>query len=103
MRPASTPRSALFLASSAVAFLAASTSFAIKLLDAHCEGFSCTYLGIAWIFWLAVLCLPATLLAYFAQRSRAFSSLPRSILRAAWLTHSVFAFGLLAWWLLHRS
>jgi hypothetical protein len=103
MRPASVSWSARVLAGSAVVFLAASTFYAFKLLAARCEGFSCTYLGVAWIFWLAVFCLPATLLAYFAQRSTALSSLPRSLLRAAGLAHSVFAFGLLVWWGLHRG
>jgi hypothetical protein len=91
--------SARLLAVSAVGFIATSTACAVTLLAARCEGFSCTYIGVAWLVWLAVLCTPATCLGYLAQRSSAFISRSSSILRAAWLAHTVFAAGLLAWWL----
>jgi hypothetical protein len=85
----------------AAAFLAVggySIYLAARLLSARCEGFSCTYLGMAWLFWLAVLCLPTTGLGYLAQRSKSLSIRSRLFLRFALLAHTTFAAGLLAWW-----
>lgn len=86
------------LATFAVASFGVSTFFALRLLASHCEGFGCTYLGVAWLFWLGVLFLPASLLGYFAQRSSAFSVRARHALRVAWAAHGLLGLGLLAWW-----
>ena len=96
------PWPARVLALAFLAFTACSGYIAGTLLFARCEGFSCTYLGMAWLFWLAVLCLPATVLGCFAQRSQAFSARARRGLRLVWLAHSLCSVGLLAWWLVHR-
>ena len=87
------------LAGSALAFTLASSYYATQLLVARCEGFSCTYLGVAWLAWLAVLGLPATVLGYFAQRAGTRPLRSRFILRGVWLAHSLLCLGLLAWWL----
>jgi len=87
-----------------VAFLAVggySVYIAAKLLFTRCEGFSCTYVGVAWLFWAGVLWLPATGLGYFAQKSSTQPRFARQLLRLALLAHTVFALGLLVWWLLH--
>jgi len=89
-----------------IAFLATggySVYIAAKLLFTRCEGFGCTYVGVAWLFWAGVLCLPATGLGYFAQRASTLPGLVRQLLRLALLAHTVFALGLLVWWLLHRG
>lgn len=80
-----------------------SVYIALKLLVSRCEGFSCTYLGVAWLFWLGVLFLPATASGYFAQRSTALGARSRSVLRAIWLIHVLLSVGLLVWWLFQSS
>ena len=90
----------------AVAFAGMATYsvyLASTLLRARCESFSCTYLGIAWFFWLGVVFLPAAALGLFAHRSKSLPPVARSLLRLAWHLHTVFAAGLLAWWLLPHS
>jgi hypothetical protein len=87
------------LAGSALAFTLASSYYATQLLGARCEGFSCTYLGVAWLAWVAVLGLPATVLGYFAQRAGRLPLRSRFILRGVWLAHSLLCLGLLVWWL----
>lgn len=91
------------LAGAFLAMAGGSAWLAVALLRARCEGFACTYLGIAWMFWLGVCWLPAAVLGYFAQKaSTAFSARVRSAWRYLWLAHGLFALGLLGWWLVHR-
>ena len=88
-----------------IAFLACtgySVYLALTLLASRCEGFSCTYLGVAWVFWLGVSFLPAAVLGYFAQGIKSLPRGSRSALRIAWLLHFLFAAGLIVWWLIHR-
>jgi hypothetical protein len=86
------------LAGSALAFTLASSYYATQLLVARCEGFSCTYLGVAWLAWVAVLGLPATVLSYFAQRAGTRPLRSRFIVRGVWLAHSLLYLGLFVWW-----
>lgn len=101
-KPAPSTWSARFLALASLSAVGASVYYALTLLSTRCESFSCTYLGVAWIFWLGVLFLPATAFGYFAQRSMSLPTRSRSVLRAVWHAHSAFSFSLLAWWLVHR-
>lgn len=96
------PRPARVLTLAFLAVIGCSGYVAGTLLFARCEGFGCTYLGMAWLFWLTVLCLPATVLGYFAQRSRGVSARCARVLWVIWCTHNLLSVGLLAWWLLHR-
>ena len=100
---ASKPWPALLLASAAFVLPIASAFFAFKLLASRCEGFSCTYLGLAWLFWLGLLGLPATGLGFFAHRAKSLNHGPRRALRLLWQSHCLFMLGLLAWWLMHRA
>lgn len=98
---AASPRwPARILAASARIALAASAFGAFRLLNTRCEGVGCTYVGVAWLSWVAVLYLPATLLGVFAQRSRSISSTTRSTVRVASLLHGVLALVLLGRWVL---
>jgi hypothetical protein len=101
--PESSPWPARIFVAAFLAMAVYSVYLAAQLLLASCEGFSCTYLGMAWMFWLGALCLPATALGYFAQRAKTFSLRFRSAIRLAWQAHTAAALGLLAWWLLHRA
>lgn len=94
---------ARILVAAFLATAAYSVYLAAQLLRARCEGFSCTYLGMAWVFWLGVLGLPVTVLGYFAQKSPSVSRRLRVVLRVLWGAHTVFALGLLGWWLLPRG
>jgi hypothetical protein len=79
-----------------------SVYLAMWLLLAHCEGFSCTYLGMAWLFWVGILCLPTTVVGYFVRRFKSLPLSARTALHFVWLTHTIFSVGLLLWWLVHR-
>jgi hypothetical protein len=79
-----------------------SVYLAVRLLTAHCEGFSCTYLGMAWMFWLVVLCLPTTIVGFFVHRIKSISARWRRVLRGVWLAHTLFALGLGLTWLVRR-
>lgn len=85
------------------ALAACSVYLATRLLLARCEGFSCTYLGMAWLFWLGVFQMPATLIGYLAQRNKSLSAGFRSGVRTVWIAHMFFALGLLGWWLLQGA
>jgi hypothetical protein len=102
-KPASSSLPARVLALVFLAIVGYSVYFVAKLLASRCEGFSCTYLGIAWLFWLGMLCLPATALGYFAQRAKSLAAQSRFALRLTWLAHCLLALGLAMWWLVHRS
>ena len=97
--PSTTTWTSRLLTGSAFTFTTASSYYAIQLLVARCEGISCTYLGVAWLAWLAVLGLPATVLGYLAQRPGRLTPRLRYIVRAVWLAHSLLTLGLLIWWL----
>ena len=80
-----------------------SVYLALTLLLTHCEGISCTYLGVGWLFWFGLVSLPTTVLGLFAHRSKSLPPVARTVLRFIWHAHTLLALGLLAWWLLHRS
>lgn len=101
-RTSSRPRAVHVLAVVFFAAQAYSVYLALRLLFARCEGFSCTYLGVAWFFWIGVLCLPVTLLGYFLRRAPSLPQRVRTVLHFVWLAHTIFSVGLLIWWLLHR-
>jgi hypothetical protein len=84
-------------------FAVCSVYLATRLLLARCEGFSCTYVGVAWLFWLGGFQLPAMLIGYFAQKNKGLSVRFRAAVRIAWLAHMLFGLGLLGWWLLNRA
>ena len=100
--PTPKPRLARILASLFVAAVLYSTYLAARLLLAHCEGFSCTYLGMAWVFWLAVLCLPTTILGFFVHRIKSISVRWRRLLFCVWFAHTLFALALGVTWLAHH-
>ena len=77
-----------------------SAYLAARLLAAHCEGFSCTYLGVAWMFWLGVLALPAAGLGWLAQRSPRLAAGTRVRLRRAWQAHGLVSLGVMVTWVL---
>lgn len=79
-----------------------STYLASELLQAHCEGFSCTYLGLGWIFWGGIICLPTTIIGYCVRRLPKLPPRLRILFHWLWLAHGFFALGLLVWWLIHR-
>lgn len=70
------------LAALFVAAFAGSAWLAVQLLRSRCEGFSCTYVGIAWLFWLGLCFLPTGLLGLGLARARSLPPGWRRVLRA---------------------
>jgi hypothetical protein len=76
-----------------------SGGYAVSLLRTRCEGFSCTYLGVAWLFWAGVLFVPSILLGLFVRRSAALPAPVGTLVRIVFAAHLVVGAGLLCWWL----
>lgn len=68
----------------------------------HCESFSCTYVGVAWIFWGLVWAVPIAIWGHFVQRLDALPVQMRKLLRYLWRIYTAGALGVLAWWLFQR-
>lgn len=77
-----------------------SAYLAFTLFRARCEGFSCTYLGLGWAFWLVAICVPATAMGWYVNGDRALPRFIRRCLRLVWLGHSFLGAGLAVWWLI---
>jgi hypothetical protein len=72
---------------------------AYSLLLARCEGFSCTYLGVAWLFWAGVVFAPTTVLGVLIRNAASLPGTARVGLRYILLLHAGLGVLLLGWWL----
>jgi hypothetical protein len=72
---------------------------AYSILHARCEGFSCTYVGVAWLFWAGVVFAPSAILGFLIRNAASLPVAARTILRYALLLHMGIGAVLLGWWL----
>jgi hypothetical protein len=72
---------------------------AYSILRARCEDFSCTYLGVAWLFWAGAVFAPTTILGVLIRNATSLPSTAQTFLRYALLLHMGIGAALLGWWL----
>lgn len=69
----------------------------------RCEGFSCTYVGVAWILWVLVFFLPTLVLGVSMRFSEVLPVRMARLVRQFLRLHLVIGFGLACWWIYQRS
>lgn len=85
-----------------VVFVVITAATAISVLRARCDGVSCTYVGVAWIFWFSALFLPTAVLGAVVRLSNALQLRFKQLVRFLFLVHLVSGLCLFCWWLFQR-